>query len=460
MRRRVLVSAFAVSPARGSEPGVGWNLCVRLAARHDVTVLCSPGEPPRRSVLRDEITAHLRTHGPVSGLTFHFVDGPALSYLLQRESLFLRRTFYYAGYRAWQKAAYREARQLHRRMPFDVIHHLTMTGFREPGYLWKLPVPFVWGPIGGAANVPPPFLRMMGWREQLYYRPRNLLNWVQQRTSIRCRRAARRARHLWAIGDAEERLVAEIWGCGVQRMGETGTSPRADGRVRIYDPSRPLRVIWSGIHVGRKALPILLEAVATLPDAERWRLELVVLGDGPEHARWRALAARLRISTQVRWTGWLPRAMAVAEIATADILAFTGVQEGTPHTVLEALSYGLPVICHDACGMGTAVTNACGIKVPLRDPETSIAGFAAALDRLITEPHVLATLSQAALDRAGELSWDAIAHRIADIYHHVSGRETRRAGASNERASAPTGAVHGEEVKGTAAPHTTDVTAC
>jgi glycosyltransferase involved in cell wall biosynthesis len=230
--------------------------------------------------------------------------------------------------------------------------------------------------------------------------------------------------------------------------------------VRVHDPSRPLRVIWSGIHVGRKALPILLEAVAALPDAERWRLELVVLGDGPEHARWRALAARLRISTQVRWTGWLPQTMAVAEIATADILAFTGVQEGTPHSVLEALSYGLPVICHDACGMGTAVTNACGIKVPLRGPETSIAGFAAALHRLITEPHVLARLSQAALDRAGELSWDAIARRIADIYRHVSGRETGRAGARTERAPAQPGARPGEEVNGTGAPHTTDVTAC
>ena len=42
-RLRVLVSAFAASPVRGSEPAVGWNIPLHLAKDHDVTVLCSAG---------------------------------------------------------------------------------------------------------------------------------------------------------------------------------------------------------------------------------------------------------------------------------------------------------------------------------------------------------------------------------------------------------------------------------
>src|SRR5687767_11402991 len=70
MRRRVLVSAYAVSPTRGSEPGMGWNICTRLARYHDVTVLCSPEVPPKAEDFRGEIEQHVREHGPVPGLTF------------------------------------------------------------------------------------------------------------------------------------------------------------------------------------------------------------------------------------------------------------------------------------------------------------------------------------------------------------------------------------------------------
>ena len=39
---------------------------------------------------------------------------------------------------------------------------LTMTGFREPGFFWKSPIPFVWGPIGGMSNIPLKYFPKMG----------------------------------------------------------------------------------------------------------------------------------------------------------------------------------------------------------------------------------------------------------------------------------------------------------
>ena len=65
-RKRILLSAFAMSPCRGSEPAVGWNVAMRLAAVHDVTVLTSTegeGEGYREETLR-----HLEAN-PVPGLT-------------------------------------------------------------------------------------------------------------------------------------------------------------------------------------------------------------------------------------------------------------------------------------------------------------------------------------------------------------------------------------------------------
>jgi glycosyltransferase involved in cell wall biosynthesis len=416
-RRRVLVSAYAVSPARGSEPAVGWNICLRLARHHDVTVLCSPEVPPAAEPFREEINAYLKANGPVPGLHFHFVEPPLLSHLCQRESTLMRRTLYYTGYRAWQKAAYREALELHRREPFDLVHQLNVTGYREPGYLWKLPVPFVWGPVGGAADVPDAFLPLMGWKERLFYRVRNRTNGLQKRAGRRCRAAARRASHVWAIGEENRRMLRERWGRDAENMIETGAVPRREGRVREFDGSRPLRLVWSGLHIGRKALPVLLHALATLNGNAR--PEMTVLGEGPETGRWKALAARLGLGARVRWTGRVPHEQALAEMGRADVLAFTSVQEGTPHVVLEALSLGLPVVCHDACGMGVAVTDGCGIKVPMESPDVSVKGFAGALCALAADPGAVRRLSAGALRRAAELGWDEKAARIARTYDRV-----------------------------------------
>lgn len=421
-RRRVLVSAYAVSPVRGSEPAAGWNICMRLAAYHDVTVLCSPEVPPRAQLFREEITEHLRRRGPVPGLTFHFVDSPPVAYWLQRESPLMRRTVYLAGYRSWQRAAYRAAARLHHGRPFDIVHHLNISGYREPGYLWRLPVPFLWGPISGAANVPVSFLSMMGWSERLFFCSRNVVNELQKRTAWRCRQAARRAQQVWAVGEADCDLVARLWHGRVEAMNDAGASPQPDARAKTRDPSRPLQVVWSGQHIGRKALPILLHALARLRRDECPAIDLTILGDGAEGMSWRTLAHDLGLDSCTRWTGWLTRSEALAEVARADVLAVTSVLEGTSHVVMEALSLGLPVICHDACGMGTTINNSCGVKVPLRDPQTSIDGFAAGLRSLAMDHQKFSARSAGALERAREVSWDAHVRRIAMTYDRVLSR--------------------------------------
>jgi glycosyltransferase involved in cell wall biosynthesis len=103
----------------------------------------------------------------------------------------------------------------------------------------------------------------------------------------------------------------------------------------------------------------------------------------------------------------------------ADVFALSSLQEATSTVVMEALSLGLPVLCHAACGMGWAVTSDCGIKVPLVDPQTSIAGFASAIDRLCERPEDVYLLSQGALGRAKQLTWDAKVEEMLITYEHV-----------------------------------------
>lgn len=416
-RRRLLVSVFAFSPVRGSEPGIGWNIASRLAAYHDVTILCCPKLGNEN--YRQELEEYLKKHGPVSGMEVCYIEPPLLSRLFQKPLISFATPLYFVGYAAWQRAAFAQAKRLHRQRAFDLVHQLTFTGFREPGYLWKLGIPFVWGPVAGASDVPWSYFRMLSWRDVLFYGLKNLINAAHKRFKARARRAARAAKHIFVTTSDDQSLISGRWGFESRIMLDTG-APDLESRVREYDGLRPLRLVWSGLHVGRKALPLLLAAAAELKKefSER-RFELIILGGGRQSQSWQSLARQLGIDDLITWTGQIPLQPALDEMRKADVFVFTSVQEGTSTVVMEALALGLPVICHDACGMGAAVIETCGIKVPMGGPRISEAGFAAAIRSLLANPQRVVALSAGAMARARELTWDQKAREIAAAYDAV-----------------------------------------
>jgi glycosyltransferase involved in cell wall biosynthesis len=409
----VVLSAFALSPARGSEPGIGWNIAFRLAAHHDVTVLCNPGLGSEAH--RHEVEEFFQRNGPVPGLEIRFVPSPLLTRWFQRPLISFATPFYFVGYAAWQRAALAEARRLHDQRPFEIAHHLTITGFREAGYLWKLPIPFIWGPVAGAANIPWPYFKLFSWRDRIFYGLKNIVNTLHKRLKFRSKRAARTARQILASTYDDQAMLRQ-WGCESRLMLDMGAE-NLRGTERSYDGDRPLRLAWSGLHAGRKALPLLLLALATLKEKDsRVAVSLVILGDGPQNAAWKELARNLGIDSLLQWRGRLDRAAALEEMRQADVFVSTSVQESTSAVVMEALALGLPVICHDACGMGIAVTDACGLKMPLKSPAQSRQTLADAIARLMSTPALVRELSAGALARAAELSWDNKAADIAAIY--------------------------------------------
>lgn len=410
-RLRVLMSAFAFSPLRGSEAAVGWNIAVRLAEHLDVVLL--HGDVRRGRQGEREVARYLDSHSVPAGLTIEYIAPSRLMVFFDKLHVFPGCwMFYYTAYKSWQKRAFRKARELHALSPFQVCHQLTYIGYREPGWLWRLGIPFIWGPVSGAENIPSAFYRYFGGLE--FFRPlsRDLGNSIQQVFPGRIKAAAKAAHKVFAVSPAEKALFSR-WGVTAECLLETGTTPSPLARVRERN-NDPLKIVWSGLFTPRKALPLLLMALAQLSD-ECWHL--TVVGDGSSRKTWMRMVKELGLNPEhIQWLGRLPREQALQIMSAHDVLAHTGLREGTPHVVLEALCLGLPVVCHDAGGMSTAVTEQCGIRIPLVDPRTSTLGFASAIRRFIEEKELLETLSRGALARAHELSWDSIVSTIISAY--------------------------------------------
>ena len=151
-RPRLLIMAYACSPVRGSESAVGWNRAVQAAKHFDTWVICEERE------FKPDIIRYLQEHGDIPGLNFVFVPMPRRQWSLGQ----VHGTLWYTMLNLWHRRAYAVARRLHEEIGFDLVHQLTFCGYREPGYLWKLDVPFVWGPVGGTQNYPWRFITRAG----------------------------------------------------------------------------------------------------------------------------------------------------------------------------------------------------------------------------------------------------------------------------------------------------------
>jgi glycosyltransferase involved in cell wall biosynthesis len=407
---KILVSAYACSPSRGSEPGVGWHFVKAMAAYHDLWVITEESE------FRAGIEAELRRDADLARrVHFRFVRRSRHPLLWR-----LWPPAYYWSYRAWQRKALELARDLHREVGFDLAHQLNLVGFREPGYLWQLGVPFVWGPVGGTQNVPWRFLGELGLYGAMYHLCRNVVNHLHVGLLRRPRLAAAAAgRGLIAATQETRRAFLGRWGADSTVISEVGAAGPGDRAATERLAREPLRIAWSGQHKPAKALPLLLGALAQLPATLPWRLD--VLGDGPCTMKWRRMASRLGIGGGCRWHGWLDRGAAMSVVARAHVFVITSLKDLTSTVLLEALSAGVPVVALDHCGFAEVVTAECGIKIPLASPRQVKNDLADALVKLADNEPLRRRLARGAAGRATDFNWQSKAEALNDVYERVGG---------------------------------------
>jgi glycosyltransferase involved in cell wall biosynthesis len=138
----------------------------------------------------------------------------------------------------------------------------------------------------------------------------------------------------------------------------------------------------------QKSLGTALEAVATTPG-----VTLVIAGDGPERAALEARARELGLDGRVRFLGGIPRERVLRLFRAADASVLPSAWENFPHTVVEALAVGCPVIATTVGGVPEVVRDGeNGLLVPPRDASA----LAAAIGRFFGDAALRERLAEAA----------------------------------------------------------------
>jgi glycosyltransferase involved in cell wall biosynthesis len=403
----VLVSAYSCSPAHGSEAAIGWQWVRHLNQHCHVSVITRASN--RSSIerwLADNTMPHVH---------FHYVDAlPGFrSWRLGK-----------LDYARWQAQVLRVARQILHEDPYDLAHHVTAASINYPTFLHRLPVPLVYGPVGGGEMAPLGFQEGSGWRAMAYEAARTArqqtLRWdpsLRATLSGSARILAANSQTAALIPEQYHHKVSVLPMVGVERSLITLPQPRTASGCRIYTAGRLLH--WKGFHLAVAAFALVS---ARCPDAT-----LTIVGEGPQRSRLEHQITKAKLDERIQITGWLPRNEAMRIAQHSDILLFPSLRDSGGMVVLEAMAAGTPVICLDTAGPGAIVEPESGIKVPVTTAERVVTDLARAMEHLITDRDARVRISRAAQRRVrNELVWDKKAERLLTLYRDVLSKSSRR----------------------------------
>ena len=412
---RVLLSAYACEPDRGSEPGIGWQWATRLAELgHEIHVIT-------RANNRASIERALESKA-IPTLHFSYFDLPRWASFWKRGG---RGVHLY--YMLWQFFSYRIAKQLHRKFKFDVVHHLTFGVFRQPSMLGFLDAPFIFGPVGGGESAPPSLRRSLPASARRQERMRDLANRFA-RVDPLLRSVLRRSDKILCKTRETLECIPKLYReqCEIfLELGADHSNPPTQGFLHRRAGSG-LRVLYVGRLIHTKGLQLALPAFKHLLK-EFPESRFTLAGGGAQEKELKELAAKLDIESHVDWLGQVPRDQLRSIYASNDVFLFPSLHDSSGNAVLEAMTAGVPVVCLNLGGPAAIVDAFSGITVEATEPLPAIRQLGDALILLAKRPELRIFLSHGAQARANHhFSWNSQINRMNALYYELqpaSGRQ-------------------------------------
>lgn len=181
------------------------------------------------------------------------------------------------------------------------------------------------------------------------------------------------------------------------------------------EPHEGTHMLFLGMINANKGVYDLIEAVAKRQDSYRGRLTIDICGVG-EVEEMQRRAKEAGVDDIIRYGGWVAGEEKARKLAECDAFILPSHFEGVPVCILEAMSYGKPVIATRVGGIPDIISDGeNGLLVPPSDPEA----LAAALDHAMADPEAMRQMGEVSLLRISAHFPASVAAALASIYNSI-----------------------------------------
>ena len=296
-----------------------------------------------------------------------------------------------------------------------------MIGFREPGFLWKLDKPSVWGPIGGLDFMPYSFIKEVKVSIKYKLLLKNFITYLQINYSKRIYLAFHKFNVVIGAVNKSNYTVKKYLNVDIPILNETGcsTSIRKKSLQNRFN-NNDFNILWVGKSLFSKQLELAFEIINNLKSVKNLKFHIVGIDkETADYFKYEEKIKSLDIQSNIVWHGKVPHSIVKVMMATNHLFLFTSIMEGTPHVILEAIENQMPIICFDACGQAECVNETIGVKIELSNPKKAVIEFSDAILHLNKNRNILQDYSSNCIKRAEELSWETKINKMLEYYNEA-----------------------------------------
>lgn len=394
---KILLSAYACEPNKGSELGNGWNWASMLAKSGHQIVLFTRGYC--RSEIDGAILSQNLNIEPI------YVDTPKII-----KKIFKGQIGVFIDYYAWQYIAYRIAKNSG--IEVDVIHHATWGSLHGGSLMYKLGKPMIFGPIGGGQVAPKSFIKYFGKQIPLElirsFVTKNILPFLPL-----TRQLIKRSSVVLTTNEDTRRIVNKIHPHKAIMFIDTGIDEKfAEGRLAIRKKdSGNIKVMWIGRLMPRKALLLAIEAMSRTHAG----IEFTIIGDGEQGVNVEKWISENNLEHRCAWMRQIPWEDVKIQYGQHDMLLFTSLRDSCPAQLLEAMSFGLPIVMLDHQGGAELVPDSASIKIKVDNPQNVIQRLAEAVDKLAIDYELRESMKHSALEASKLYNWKTKVEKMENI---------------------------------------------
>jgi glycosyltransferase involved in cell wall biosynthesis len=368
---KILVTAYACDPYRGSEPGVGWSAVCCIAQKHDVWVLTDIHNKDgwERGANEGIIPSNVHVRFLRDRNTFS-------------SNRFIAHLQSWKNYASFNRQILDAASAWHQQIEFDLCHQVTIAAWRMPSPLWRLPIPFVWGPVGGAGYIPPEFRSMLSLQARVFEVARDINSAMVLRS--KSFRLCMENTDVVIAANAETYQMLQPYR-GQRAMLRLGVSSVSNQKAaELQRPQgyeydlKPLQLFAGGNIEGRKGVSLALEALAKVK-MQGIDFHYTVAGGGPEIANLKKLASKLGLESQVTFHPGFAGKDYIRALHEADVYFLPSFRETMGMTLVEAVLAGCYPVVANTSAQGEIVTSCGGLAVQIKSKKSLINELAEAI---------------------------------------------------------------------------------